>query len=324
MQLNQFIDWLALKESITMGETLKDKSSDEKIAYLIKPILTVLQKAGGKLTRTEIKNRICEIDDVIDNFSKQVKISKSTKNPYKEFDFKFNFAIKDLSFLNYLTYNNSNNAPILLTDKGLNVDTQKLNVFDEVISPAKEFWKKRAEQNKGKKSSFENGENARIDEATEADEILNQLRIKILNAIDKMSPKKFETFSRALLTEMGVEFTDKGIQISSDGGIDGYGYHKDPHDFRTTRVVIQCKRYNAGSVGVSFIHEFLGAMTRHHADFGVFITNSTFTKQAQDASKEGSPITLIDRNELVELVIKYQLYLTPVTTYVMHEEFYGE
>ena len=37
-----------------------------------------------------------------------------------------------------------------------------------------------------------------------------------------MSPKKFEQFSRALLTKMGVQFTDKGIKISNDGGIDGY------------------------------------------------------------------------------------------------------
>ena len=34
----------------------------------------------------------------------------------------------------------------------------------------------------------------------------------------------FEQFSRALLTKMGVEFTNKGVQVSNDGGIDGYGY----------------------------------------------------------------------------------------------------
>lgn len=37
-----------------------------------------------------------------------------------------------------------------------------------------------------------------------------------------MSPAKFEQFSRALLTKMGVEFTNKGVQVSNDGGIDGY------------------------------------------------------------------------------------------------------
>ena len=124
-----------------------------------------------------------------------------------------------------------------------------------------------------------------------------------------MTPKKFEAFSRALLTKMGVEFTNQGIQISNDGGIDGYGYHKDLDDFRTTRVVIQCKRYNAGPVTEPDINQFLGAMSKFQADYGVFITNS-----ARIASREGSPITLIDGNDLVELVIRYQLYITPVTT----------
>ncbi len=33
--------------------------------------------------------------------------------------------------------------------------------------------------------------------------------------------------------------------------------------------------------------------------------------------REGTPITLIDGNDLIRLVIKYELYITPVTTYVL-------
>ena len=40
------------------------------------------------------------------------------------------------------------------------------------------------------------------------------------------------------------------------------------------------------------------------------------------AAREGSPITLIDGNELVRLVIKYELYIIPVKTYVL-DEFYN-
>ena len=56
-------------------------------------------------------------------------------------------------------------------------------------------------------------------------------------------------------------------------------------------------------------------------NYGVFITNGRFTTAARTAAKEGSPITLIDGNELVKLVIRYQLYLKPVQTYVL-DEFY--
>ena len=40
-------------------------------------------------------------------------------------------------------------------------------------------------------------------------------------------------------------------------------------------------------------------------------------------AREGTPITLIDGNDLIRLVIKYELYITPVTTYVL-DGFYTE
>ena len=76
---------------------LKALSSEGKIAYLIKPILKVLQ-AGGQLERSEIKERISELDDQIAEYAETEKKSKKTGNVYKEFNFKFNFAIKELYF----------------------------------------------------------------------------------------------------------------------------------------------------------------------------------------------------------------------------------
>ncbi len=66
-----------------------------------------------------------------------------------------------------------------------------------------------------------------------------------------------------LLSKTGGQFTDNGFKISNDGGIDGYGYHTDDDDFRTTRVVIQCKRYNIAPVSEPNINQFfLGAMNK--------------------------------------------------------------
>lgn len=303
-----------------MGVILKNLSSDEKVAYLYKPILIVLQEAGGKLDRSEIKSRISDLDEQIAEFAEVVKTSKSTGNTYKEFNFKFNFAIKELSFVEYLSYTKGN-PNITLTDKGLNVDIDSLDVKKEIMIPAKKFWNELSKKNKKNEENkaIEND----VDESMSEDRILNDFKESLLQAIANMSPKKFEAFSRALLTKMGVEFTNQGVQISNDGGIDGYGYHRDQDDFRTTRVVIQCKRYNTGPVTEPDINQFLGAMNKFQADYGVFITNSRFTNSARIASREGSPITLIDGNDLVELVIRYQLYITPVITYVL-DEFYNE
>lgn len=99
---------------------LKTLSSEGKIAYLIKPILKVLQEAGGQLERSEIKERIADMDDQIAEYSVLEKKSKQTGNTYKEFNFKFNFAIKDLYFNDLLTYTDS--SPVTLTEKGLYLD----------------------------------------------------------------------------------------------------------------------------------------------------------------------------------------------------------
>jgi len=296
---------------------LLDMSSERKIAYLIKPILKVLQAAGGQLERSEIKERIADLDDQIAEYAEIVKTSKKTGNTYKEFNFKFNFAIKDLFFNDLLTYTDS--SPVTLTEKGLYIDVEKLDVEKEIIEPSKKHWEELSKNNKKNKAA-DISDNEEEPEAGE--KLKDDFKEKLLASIAKMSPKKFEAFSRALLNRMGVEFTQKGVQISNDGGIDGYGYHIDANDFRTTRVVIQCKRYNVAPVSEPEINQFLGAMNKYQADYGVFITNGRFTNAARTASREGSPITLIDGNELVRLVIRYQLYITPVKTYVL-DDFYN-
>ena len=296
---------------------LKSLSSDGKIAYLIKPILKVLQDAGGQLERSEIKERIADLDDQIAEYAEIEKVSKKTGNVYKDFNFRFNFALKNLYIANVLTFTTT--SLITLTQKGLYLDIESLDVEKDIFRITKDYWNKSKSKPKKDKSADEI-ENDH-EEVQSEEKIKDDFKDTLLGAIAKMSPKKFEAFSRALLNRMGVEFTEKGIQISNDGGIDGYGYHIDANDFRTTRVVIQCKRYNAAPVSEPEINQFLGAMNKYQADYGVFITNGRFTKAARTAAREGSPITLIDGNDLVRLVIRYELYITPVKTYVL-DEFY--
>ena len=294
---------------------LSELSANEKIAYLVKPILKVLQEAGGQLERSEIKERIANLDDQIAEFAEEVKKSKKTGNIYKEFNFKFNFALKDLAFNDLLTF--SSLSTVVLTEKGENLDLDEIDI-KEIIEVSKKRWEELSKNNK-KNKDFDIDDS---EEETQTEEkIKDEFKDSLLNAIARMSPKKFEAFSRALINRMGVAFTEKGVQVSNDGGIDGYGYHVDRNDFRTTRVVIQCKRYNSGPVSEPEINQFLGAMNKYQADYGVFITNSRFTSAAKIAAKEGSPITLIDGNELVRLVIRYELYIKPVQTYVL-DDFY--
>ncbi len=97
---------------------LKTLSSEGKIAYLIKPILKVLQEAGGQLERSEIKERISDLDDQIAEYAETEKKSKKTGNVYKEFNFKFNFAIKDLYEMIRTMISSSNNLTFLTDLQG--------------------------------------------------------------------------------------------------------------------------------------------------------------------------------------------------------------
>lgn len=299
-------------------------NSEQQVSYLINPIIEVLQEAGGQLERSEIRDRISEKDEYIAEFEQKIYTSSKSGNQYKRFDFKFNFALKELNYVGFLMYEKYKPL-VTLTEKGFAVDLDHFDVETEVREKAAIYWEENSAKNKDKKVQKDEIINEDIEEESKSseDDVLDDVKIKLQSAIANMSPKKFEQFSRALLTKMGVQFTDKGVQISNDGGIDGYGYHTDDDDFRTTRVVIQCKRYNSGAVSEPEINQFLGAMNKFQADYGVFITNSRFTNAARIAAREGTPITLIDGNDLIRLIIRYELFITPVTTYVL-DDFYSE
>ena len=294
--------------------------SEQQISFLIKPILKVLQEAGGQLDRSEIRERICDVDERIAEFEQKLYTSKKTGNQYKKFDFKFNFAIKELDYVKLLSYERYN-PQITLTQQGLAVNIMTLDVETDVRDKAKAYWEASRSKKKIKKDNLSDAEEENEDDIVADKDPVDDFKTELQQAIANMSPAKFEQFARASLTKMGVKFTEKGVKVSNDGGIDGYGYHRDDDDFRTTRVVIQCKRYNTGKVSEPDINGFLGAMSKFQADYGVFITNNLFTEQARKAASEGKPITLIDGSELVNLVIKYRLYITPVTTYVL-DDFY--
>lgn len=112
--------------------------SDEQISYLIKPIIKVLQEAGGQLERSEIRARISELDEHIAEFEQKIYISSKTGNPYKKFDFKFNFAIKELGYTGFIAYIKYNPL-ITLTDKGANVDILAFDEKTEVREKAKKI-----------------------------------------------------------------------------------------------------------------------------------------------------------------------------------------
>ena len=205
-------------------------NSEEQVSYLIKPILQVLQEAGGQLERSEIRDRISELDERIAEFEQKLYTSNKTGNQYKKFDFKFNFAIKELSYVGFISYVKYK-PQITLTQDGANLDLSSFDVKTEVRDKARSYWEEHSTKNNSKNESSVIPDIEDEDSESTNDDLLDDFKVKLQSAIANMSPAKFEQFSRALLTKMGVEFTNKGVQVSNDGGIDGYGYHIDADDF---------------------------------------------------------------------------------------------
>ena len=283
-------------ENLTMNEVLKS-----------------MHRLGGQVTRKEIRQDIHDNSNVIsEDEVDKIKVSKKTGNKYSPFAWTLNFAVKYLIMTGYLI---QDGRLLELSEKGRNVE---LSSFDGArdVRPIVEKMLTKQKQNKASDS-----EKANIGDSDDSDEMEEPWRQQLLDALMKMNPKKFELFCRGLLTKMGIDVDDeKGVQYVADGGIDGFGYVRSD-DYRTTRVALQAKRWQ-GKVSAPEIDKFRGAMDKFNAEFGIFITNSDFTREAVRVAREGTRIiTLINGDQICDLVAKYNYYVEPVTTYRL-KDFY--
>lgn len=65
-------------------------------------------------------------------------------------------------------------------------------------------------------------------------------------------------------------------------------------------------------------------MDKYNAEYGIFIATSDFTREAMKTSREGTRvITLINGDQICDLVAKYYYYVEPVTTYRL-KNFYSD
>lgn len=147
-------------------------------------------------------------------------------------------------------------------------------------------------------------------------QIRTALATDLLAQVKSASPAFFERAVVDLLLRMGYGGTreDAGQVVgkSNDGGIDGI-IKEDRLGLDV--IYIQAKRWE-GDVGSSEIRNFIGALSVHKAEKGVFITTSGFTKIAREtAAKVNSKIVLIDGPTLADLMIDFGLGVSTVNTY---------
>lgn len=293
-------------------------------------IIKVLQELGGSASKQKIKEEIVADQDnniTYDDVFTPIKSSKSG-NSYIPFLFDFNFALKELLLLGYIEkYNRT--TDIVLTENGRKANHETYPNQNELAQITLYWENMHQDYVKNKKNKAENIEvTTKVEEEKQEDDLLDRetLQVKLLDMIKQFTPKKFESFSRKLLSKMGIAFdNEKGVMMSNDHGIDGYGIFES-NEFRTNKVVIQCKRYTEGHIGEPEIDKFRGVISKFSADYGIFVTTTHFSENAKKAANQANPtITLIDGQRLINLIVKYGLGVKeiPVPYYIV-DEYYSE
>ena len=201
-----------------------------------------------------------------------------------------------------------------ITEEGINV--LKSPPEKITISFLKQFGNFSKNRNPGRYESIEQDEqitDKTPDELIEIGykQIKNELSLQLLNQIKDDSPYFFEKLVLDLLLKMGYggseidngELTQKG----SDEGIDGI--IKEDR-LGLDKIYIQAKKWE-NNVGRPEIQKFVGALQGKRAKKGIFITTSTFSKDAYDyAQNLDVAVILIDGKKLAEYMIENELGVT--------------
>jgi len=212
-------------------------------------------------------------------------------------------------------------AVVKITQRGLDLlKTEPEHINLKTLEQYPEFmeFKLISQQNKGGEKADQVNETPEETLEKIYEELKNTLAQELLECIMKCSPQFFENLVIDLLLAMGYGGSRKdagqAVGKSGDGGIDGI--IKEDR-LGLDNVYIQAKRWDS-TVGRPVLQAFAGALIGKKANKGVFITTSSFSKDARDYVNTISPnLVLIDGKELANLMIDYNVGVTDVAKYVL-------
>ncbi|MDM0073970.1 restriction endonuclease [Variovorax sp. J2P1-59] len=142
------------------------------------------------------------------------------------------------------------------------------------------------------------------------------LELEIIEQAKAATPAFFERLVIDLLVSMGYggsrEDAGRAIGKSGDGGIDGM-IKEDKLGLDV--IYVQAKKWE-GTVGRPEIQKFAGALQGQRASKGVFITTSSYTREAIEyAGIINSKIILIDGQQLAALMVDHNVGVSTVGMY---------
>lgn len=149
-------------------------------------------------------------------------------------------------------------------------------------------------------------------------------RVALKQRLMQLKPYAFEHFVKALLDAMDYENVEVTKQ-SGDKGVDVVANYQ----FGITEIteVVQVKRTET-SIGRRVVDELRGALPYHGAIRGTIITLGKFARRVEESAlfPGAAPITLIDGDRLIELVVKHQVGIKrkPIDLLEIDDAFFAE
>lgn len=147
-------------------------------------------------------------------------------------------------------------------------------------------------------------------------ELRRALAVDVLERVREQTPDFFEQVVLDVLEAIGYggsrEDAADWLGRSGDGGVDGV-IREDK--LGLDLIYVQAKRW-ANTVGRPDIQQFVGALNGQRAAKGVFITTSTFSREARDYAESVNPrVVLVDGQQLATLMIDHNVGVSEETTY---------
>lgn len=205
-----------------------------------------------------------------------------------------------------------------ITPQGENILSSHIHVDDDYLmqyEEVRQFVNRHNEQPENQTKPKESTPLENIDQSIKM--ISSRVSDELLDMIISKDPAFFEKLVLDLLDKMGYAYDKESIistDYSGDEGIDGI-INEDQFGFNS--IYIQAKKWNRSSVGRPEIQKFLGAVAGQGGTKGLFITTSTYTREAIDYAKKQLQVKLIlvDGKMLTDLMMKYNLGVSVVQTY---------
>lgn len=158
----------------------------------------------------------------------------------------------------------------------------------------------------------------------EVEKFISKQKEYLRKKLSEMSSQQFEYLVSDLLEALGYE--DIVVtSLTNDKGVDVTGVIE--NGITSIKEVIQVKKLSS-NVQRTVLDSLRGSLHRFDAVKGTIITLSDFSKGAKEAAfeKGAAPITLINGNKLIELLIQNEIAVKKkaITTFTVDSDYFNE